>query len=266
MLDLVLEIPEAPQPTTEYPDDDASDDVVGGISFDDPSQPNIDILNLGEGLPLNYKSVISSFMQQLSTAILDPVATFRPQQQKPIMVTWQRIPAITPTGIGAVPLPDVPEAPNPDLTTANSDVEPLLWQDIYVADHDGCRDKLPARAARHNQVIVLKRGGCSFSTKLANIPAFAPGPKSLQLVVVVSYEEPMDKDANVLMKDVMTRPLLDQVQYTPGGLIRHHQISMVMVSGGEKTLEQFKHASSIGLRRRYHIETQQIPITNLIVV
>jgi len=62
------------------------------------------------------------------------------------------------------------------------------------------------------------------------------------------------------------RPLLDKVQVTPSGLLRHHQICLVMVGGGDEVEELFKKTRSLGLRRRYHIESQGLVVGNILVV
>jgi len=102
----------------------------------------------------------------------------------------------------------------------------------------------------------MKRGTCSFSEKMHNIPSFPPSARSLQLVIVVSYPE---HDEGTFI-----RPLLDQVQYTPGGIARPHPISMVMVDGDEEVLSLLGTAKGIGLRRRYHFSSQGLRISNLI--
>ena len=107
----------------------------------------------------------------------------------------------------------------------------------------------------------MKRGGCSFSQKLQNIPSFAPSASSLQLVIVVSYGDDDGTGAGWLI-----RPLLDQVQTTLGGLPRHNPIPMVMVGGGEQTYNALGHAFGLGVKRRYSMQAQGIPISNLIIV
>jgi hypothetical protein len=41
---------------------------------------------------------------------------------------------------------------------------------------------------------------------------------------------------------------------------------MVMVGGGDELEELFRKTRSIGLRRRYHIESQGLVVGNIIVV
>lgn len=168
-------------------------------------------------------------------------------------------PAITPTGAGAAPLPDVEDALGPDMS--GSPRGGLLWNSIYVADNN-CNSRLPVSVPRDHQILVMKRGGCSFGQKLQNIPTFPPSKDSLQLVIVVSYD---DAEAG-LPPGWLVRPLLEKRQLTPAGLSRHRPIPMVMVGGGDKTHEVFRRAVGLGLKRRYSIQAQGVPISNLIVI
>ncbi len=169
--------------------------------------------------------------------------------------------AITPTGVGAAPLPPAAGSPAglriPQFGSVPEAIFP--WATIYAAD-DACSGPLPESAPRDHQVLLVRRGGCSFSAKLVNVPAYAPSPSSLQLVVVVSDEEDDDGTAPGLV-----RPLLDEVQRTPGGIARRHPIAMVMVGGGEVAYQQLRMAARVGLRRTYFIESQGVRVKNIIV-
>ncbi|KAI0384153.1 glycoside hydrolase family 47 protein [Hypomontagnella monticulosa] len=207
--------------------------------------------------------MFSSFLQQITSALREPVATFGPEPDPKPEYRYVEIPAITPTGVGAAPLPDVREAPNPHTTTL---IDSLSWQRIYFADQ-ACNGKLPDAAARAHQVLVMQRGGCSFSEKLANIPSFAPHRSALQLVVVVSDDrDELDEDEEDLWGFNFIRPLLDEPQRTPAGVPRHHPIAMLMTGGGEEVYELLRTAKSLGLRRRYHVESQGLKISNLVVL
>ena len=65
---------------------------------------------------------------------------------------------------------------------------------------------------------------------------------------------------------VLVQPLLDEEQYTPGGLLRPHPIPLVMVDGGEDTMDKLRRAGGVGVRRRYYFRTQGVRIGNLIVL
>ena len=176
-------------------------------------------------------------------------------QQTPVGIAsanaHPHIPAIISTGLGAAPLPDVPDANNQG---------PLLWSRIFVAT-DSCR-RLP-EAAKKAQVIIMRRGGCSFSTKLETIPSSRNPP----LVIIVSYEEEgQDDEEDGWTEAELIKPLLDRVQKTPSGLLRRQGIPLVLVEGGERTWELLVGAKGIGIRRRYHVHSQGVPVGNLIVV
>lgn len=165
---------------------------------------------------------------------------------------------------------------------ANSKDASLSWTTVYLSD-ETCNYRLPASVPRQHQVIVMKRGGCTFSQKLQNIPAFPPSPHSLQMVVVVSYPErrttsssaacgkPGDDDGGDADVDdegneiQFIRPLLEKMQITPGGLTRTHPIPLIMVDGGDKVYELLRRAKSIGMKRRWHIFSQGLRISNIII-
>ncbi|TAQ91571.1 hypothetical protein B7494_g4 [Chlorociboria aeruginascens] len=227
----------------------------------------------------DYKTLLSSLLQHVTSALRDPVATILPEpEETPPTYHFTSLPAITPTGLGAAPIIDVPEAPDPKTTVSNS---PLTFTSLYFAD-EGCAGKLPLEAVKDYHIIVMKRGGCTFSEKLAHIPSFTPSAKGLQMVIVVSedeydgkeadYEDMVNKNENDYREDSeersskLIRPLLDTAQVTPSGLLRHHQISMVMIGGGEATMRVLRRATSVGIRRRYHIECQGLVVGNIMVV
>ncbi|KAH8682416.1 glycoside hydrolase family 47 protein [Xylariales sp. PMI_506] len=209
---------------------------------------------------LGGSNLLNSILQQITSVLREPAATFGPEPKPKSKYRYTEIPAITPVGIGASPLPDVQEAPNPMLVM---DIESLSWKRIYFVDQ-ACHGKLPDVAAKGHQVIVVRRGGCSFSEKLANIPSFAPTNRALQLVIVVSDDEedgePDGWGTNTI------RPLLDEIQRTPSGIMRHNPIAMVMVGGGDAAYETLRTAKSLGVRRRYHVESGGMAISNLVVL
>ncbi|KFY16194.1 hypothetical protein V492_01503 [Pseudogymnoascus sp. VKM F-4246] len=204
-------------------------------------------------LPSDYRTMFSSLLQQVTSALRDPVATLLPQPSQGSKYQLLSLPAHCAVGTGAAPLPAVAEAP--DANTVSND--PLSWTSIYFASHN-CDSKLPDRVVREYNVIVMRRGGCSFSEKLANVPAFHPTATGLQMVVMVSDDEE---------DDLLIRPLLEVVQKTPAGMRRAHEVPMVMVGGGEATWDALKRAKSLGIRRRYWVESARgLRVTNLIVV
>ncbi|KAI9805438.1 MAG: hypothetical protein M1825_000689 [Sarcosagium campestre] len=166
---------------------------------------------------------------------------------------YHRVPAISATGIGAAPLPDVEETLDPIDGSGSSDPEDLPWRTIFFGG-SGCQGKLPTTASANHQILVLKRGECSFSEKLSNVPSFAPSHTALNLVIVVSE------------RGEGARPLLDEVQRTPGGLARPYQIPLVMVNGHPGLYDMLKKSRGIGMKRRYHVRSQGIMVSNLHVV
>ncbi|KAI8626735.1 glycoside hydrolase family 47 protein [Xylariaceae sp. FL1651] len=223
------------------------------------SNPIIGIQDSSVG-PTN---LFNSLLQQITSALREPVATFGPEPAPKLNYQYIEIPAITPVGVGVAPLPDVREAPNPN---AKPQIDSLSWVRVYFADQ-ACQGKLPDIAPKMHHVIVMRRGGCSFSEKLANIPSFAPSRNALQLVIVVSddKESPSEGEEDVWGFNLI-RPLLDEEQRTPAGVARHRPIPMLMVAGGEQTYELLKTAKSLGMRRRYHVESQGLTINNLVVL
>ena len=173
------------------------------------------------------------------------------------------LPAILPVGPGAAPLPNVQDA--------STDAD-LGWTTIHLVD-TLCDSTLLASVIKTHQVLVIKRGGCSFSNKLHNIPSFAPASSALQLIIVVSYPEHQDEPTNTVGHGKRTdegdeyeglvRPLLDEMQKTPAGIPRPHPLSMVMVAGGEETWQMLSRARSIGVKRRYQFISQGLKISNL---
>ncbi|KAI9758615.1 MAG: hypothetical protein M4579_002991 [Chaenotheca gracillima] len=251
MIDLVIELR----------DKKMNPNITEGDVKSSPSQPSIQTaqdllavyaeqLKSTSGGISDVRQLLGALFGQVTSLLGDNAAVPSPAKHGVI-----ELPAILPTGIGAAPLPDVEDARN--LISDDGSQSQLSWTTIFLGD-EACNGKLPRSVARDYQVIVLKRGECSFSTKLANIPSYPPSRHSLKLVIVVSFEgdaEPM-----------LTRPLLDTAQVTAGGLTRHNQISMVMVGGGETTYRQLANAKRIGIQRRYQMYSQGLPIHNIYVI
>jgi hypothetical protein len=209
------------------------------------------------GLAAEYRTILSSLLHHVTSALRDPAATIIPQPELPPSYNFATLPAIAPTGLGAAPIIEINEAPDPN-TGPSSDR--LSWSRIFFAG-EACTNKLPDDAARKHEVIVMRRGGCTFSDKLANIPSFSPSMRSLKVVIMISEDEEGAGDWG----NRLTRPLLDKAQVTPSGLLRHNQISMIMVGGGEEAENLLKRTRSVGLRRKYHIESQGLVVGNFIV-
>lgn len=162
--------------------------------------------------------------------------------------------AATPVGKGAQLVPD---SPNARYTTPTKPTSPLTlpWKTIHVTTSDLCTTPLDPSIPRTNEVLVVPRGGCTFSQKLSNIPNFYPSPSSLALVVVVDEE---DDDVEGLVS-----PTLDEAQFTPKGLPRYNPIPLVLAKTGEGGLEKFAGATAVGIRRLYHVRSRGTRISNL---
>jgi len=206
----------------------------------------------------NIKQAFSSLLQQMAGLITVPAPPL--PAAKPQGSPREYIAAIMPVGVGAAPMPDVDEALGPDVHGAPQGG--LLFHSIHVASENCESDsKLPMSVPKDSEILVIKRGGCSFDEKLRNIPTFAPSKSSLKLVVVVSYDEEPG-----LPSDYLIRPLLEATQTTSSGLLRHNPIPMVMVAGGEKTYSVFERAVRVGVKRRYSVQAQGVPISNLVIL
>lgn len=203
-----------------------------------------------------------------SSAALDPhhphhASTGNPPPAAGPLNVLTNTTAITPIGIGAAPLPPV-DIPATAHIPASGSVPPHLlpWTTIFAAGH-ACAALLPEEAPRDHQLIVMRRGGCTFSEKLANIPAYKPSPRSLQLVVVVSGEEDEEEGAG----GGLSRPLLAEEQRTPSGILRRAGIPMVMVGGGEAVYAAWteRRGVSVGMTRVWSVESEGRRIGNVIV-
>lgn len=227
------------------------------------------------------KAAWNSILEQISDLVKETQGLLLPVGQAQSDTSGENtgrlsIPAITPTGPGAAPLPDWPEvsALGPAATNGNSHIvaDPMRWTKIYAAGAL-CDEKLPLGVIKSHQVIVIKRGGCSFTKKLSNIPVFKPNRHAFQLVIVVDYESvdqavPLNSafNAGSNMAEFMMRPLLDEPQTTSSGLPRQNLLPMVMLGGGEGTYEMLRDAKSIGIKRRYSVSCQGVPVANLVIV
>ena len=170
-------------------------------------------------------------------------------------VTRPVLQASVATGAGAAPVPDVPDAPVGGNST-------LIWSKVYVTG-ESCEGRLPTSVPKTNQVIVMKRGSCSFAQKLKTIPSFAPSESSLQLVVIVSDPDVDDGGGG---GGGLIRPLLDETQVMGSGIVRPNPIPMVMIEGGDDVLDILARAKGLGVRRKYYFSSQGLKIGNLFVV
>ncbi|KAI5203226.1 glycoside hydrolase family 47 protein [Aureobasidium subglaciale EXF-2481] len=172
-------------------------------------------------------------LRSKSTAAL-PSASGLPSPQRKGLQRFAT-PAMLPIGPGAAPLPAVVDAsPDPRSLSPGS----LPYTTILVIDSDLCNTSpIPLDLVNSHTILIIRRGGCSFSKKLSAIPSFPPSAKALQLVLVVSSGS-----------DEGTRPLVDEVQTTPKGLPRRHPICLALVPGGQNVWDTFmRGASTVGV-------------------
>lgn len=284
MLDIIIDV----SPDSVYGNQSAT-----SVDYDSAAVTNGPVFDQlrtdGSSMKMAFSSLLNHVSSLLRDEALDPGSSSDRPAARIV------VPAITSTGKGAVTVPDVKEA-RTLFTAGNPSASRLAWSTVYVSD-ETCHQRLPASVPRTHQIIVMKRGGCSFSQKLRNIPAFRPSRSSLQLVVVVSYPDaatatspepgedgpsdlstfssmpssstasPFDPASFVHENEAyLVRPLLGEIQVVVDGIPRPHPISMVMVGGGDETYNHFQHAFSVGVRRRYGIRSQGVPISNLVVI
>lgn len=220
-----------------------------------------------------------------------------PEGQSEATILRYTVPGMLPTGPGAAPLPaPIDAAPDP----ASLDLGGLPYNNILILYSDLCTHTLQPEIVTNYNILIIERGSCSFSDKLANIPSFAPSARALQLVIIVSFPEHEDQAGGYI------RPMLDRSQKTPRGVDRRNAIAMVMVSGGEEAWDVLSRAASatadveedgqvtiqkreqsgkddgkkdkkakkgkeekvkggIGVRRRYFFQSQGVRIGNLVV-
>jgi hypothetical protein len=227
---------------------------------------------------------LSTLLKTLQSILRNPNPTPLAEQTEPgSSLNRHVLTASIPTGPGSAPLASLDTEP-PGLSDTMME-SPFDWRTIYISPHDLCHEVLPSDIPKEYQVIVVRRGGCSFSTKLQHIPAFPPSSKSLQLVVVVSYpgssrtmgsrrdlpEDRIDSsdpaETEVTDEDwALIQPYLDVEQFSPAGIPRPNPIPMIMLYGGRASMNLLMRAKGVALRRRWWFESQGLRINNLIVL
>jgi hypothetical protein len=249
-VDLIIDVP--PESTSSNDPSTTNDTLV---NLDDISDLFLDesIVEVDPDLLASSPSYLSNLLASIQSLLSVDGPSHTSTMPPPVpKATAQRytVEAALPIGPGAAPLPDTTD---PELVFSEANVLP--WTSIYIHPNTLCDEKLSIDIPKQHQIIVIPRGGCSFSDKLRNIPAFPPSPTALQLVVVVSSDT-----------EGFVQPLLDETQYSPSGLLRPNLIPLVMISGGDEAVELFRRARGVGVRRRYHFLSQGIRIGNLIVL
>lgn len=181
--DLLIDVPSVP---TSSPTSTSTPGTAESSKGDTSNASTLDTLEM-EIDPEDIASdpgYLSSFLWSLQSFLSSAAPTATASAIPTPKAVRHQISATLPTGPGAAPLPDVSDPP-----LLYSIQSPLHWSTIYVHSTPLCTDRLPIEIVRTHQVIAIPRGECSFSTKLHNIPSFAPKATSLQLVVIVSFPE-----------------------------------------------------------------------------
>ncbi|TFB02351.1 ER degradation-enhancing alpha-mannosidase-like protein [Trichoderma ghanense] len=259
----------------------SSDDVTGADEED--GMPEGDETLDAEALSSN--SLFQSLLRAVSS-VFEPVYTAIPASSDPGEGTAKiySFDAYTSTGPGAYPMPSIADTPTPGnpFYSFRNPASNFPWSTVFLAGQ-ACEAPLPASAPREHQVIVMLRGGCSFSRKLDNIPSFSPHEKALQLVVVLDEPPPPPASQNSSGEDDgsddddddddaaddrgdLPRPLLDTEQTTPKGMKRLHGIPMVLVRAARGDYELFGNAIGVGMRRKYRVESQGLVVENAVVL
>ncbi|KAJ5273908.1 Glycoside hydrolase family 47 [Penicillium angulare] len=297
ILDLVIDVlPEPPRRNngSAYPRSEQTETEHGNDSKDPqrlgrPRPGPASSVHDSPTLDSPMKTILSSLVNSVSSLLRDD-----PHEDAPLRLS---LPATIPIGVGAAPLPEVDDAASVSLF-GNPSTSRLSWSSIYFAG-DLCNERILRDVAQNHEVLVIKRGQCTFSQKLRNIVAYRQSRSSLKLVVVVSYDDEIpptappayDHDpeseseseeytseqpqprpqrrvplAALRAEPYLIRPHLEEGQVTAGGISRNHPISMVMVGGGDETYSLLHGATGIGIRRRYTMRSQGVPITNLHII
>jgi hypothetical protein len=192
--DLIIDAPPLPVTT---PSSKALTDLLEDALGENASMLDMDIMDPFEvdvdpdalaSEPSYLSSLLASLQHLLNppspSTLSSSPSSIPKHKNEPLQTQRIAVAGTLPTGPGSAPLPDTSD---PELTW--SATNPLSWSSIYIHPNNLCDERLPIEIPKSYQIIVLTRGGCSFSAKLHNIPAFPPDSHSLQLVVVVSFPE-----------------------------------------------------------------------------
>lgn len=260
--------------------DIAAEDTIISDEFDVEVPENGTLDSIWDELETMFNKLLSG--EPASHPAITPVTSSAPSISRTV------ISAILPTGAGAATLPAQLDTLDP--MTLSSGARPN--NKVYFLESTLCSHRLPASVVKNFQILIIRRGECSFNDKLANIPAFTPTTGGLQLVVVVSPPESQGQGEQLI------RPLLDERQRTPAGIERRHAIAMMMVEGTSETVLALRGAAGVhalvdesghiveeitrqgveigkegkvltpgmGVKRRYWFESMGVPIGNLIVL
>lgn len=266
MLDIVIDV--LPEPSRRYNASAPPRDEQSQTDHPQPSdshRPAPAVDSAVDSPDSTVRAMLSSLVNSVSSLLRD-----EPAEPAPLRLS---LPAAISTGVGSAMLPDIEDAITMSLFGSQS-TKALSWSTIYFAG-DLCDERITREIAQHHEVLVIKRGGCTFSEKLRNIPVYRPSRNALKLIVVVSYDDYAESEpksdtqpslAAARAESALIRPHLDEAQMTASGIPRNYLISMVMVGGGDETYQLLRHAGGLGIKRRYTMRSRGVPITNLHIV
>lgn len=171
----------------------------------------------------------------------DAITTI-PNAPKPPRKKHKVIPAVMATGTYVYPPPDKPFSPS-----SKTNPPQLAFSPIYFSDTACSPDTvLPPTA----QVIFVRRGGCTFTQKMRNVP----DTRSIKLLVVVDAEQETDEE--------LVRPLLDEKVDRKWGL------PLVMVAGKSEAARAIRDEKvrAAGVRWRWKALVKGGIVGNLMVL
>ena len=302
-VDLVIDLP--PTATQTSSSQTISPTATTITTSDAPANPSLLIDGLDSDPTVSsMKSAISLLLHNIGLLLPSdppPPSPTSTNSTDPKDPSREYLPAILPIGAGAAPLPDIEDVLAPDIHGTPQGALP--YHTIYLGGL-GCSPYFRDIPSMY-EVLVIKRGHCSFAQKLANIPTHPPRPGSLKMVVVVDDpeidgatgqpfasgprqgEQNKDEDerkageANGKAKNdssgetdfdiraltyPITRPALDSEQRTLHDLPRRNPIPMIMVSGGEGTYRALGRAKGLGLKRKWEVRSQGVGVDNLVIL
>jgi len=237
-IDLVIDYRPSPSAVTPATSPDQSSGNGGTIpdEFEVELPENGTLESIWDEIETMFTKLFSGEPAPLHPAITPKTKT---TSDRPAL-SRTTIPAILPTGAGAASLPAQLDTLDPSTLATGS----LPNNKLYYLDSTLCSHRLPIAVVKSHQILVIRRGECSFNEKLANIPAFTPGREGLQLVVVVSTPESGSGNGG----EHLIRPLLDERQKTPAGIERRHAIAMTMVEGSQDVVAALRGAAGVFAR------------------
>jgi hypothetical protein len=235
-IDLVIDyrpVPSAATPPSSSPDQNSGGAIPDEFEVEIPENGTLESI---------WDEIETMFTKLLSgePAPHHPAITPLTKTHEPPLLSRTTISAILPTGAGAASLPAQLDTLDPTTLATGS----LPNTKLYFLDSTLCSHRLPIAVVKSHQILVIRRGECSFNEKLANIPAFTPSREGLQLVVVVSSSSENGSGSGGGGEHLI-RPLLDERQKTPAGIERRHAIAMAMVEGSGDVVAALRGAASV---------------------